>query len=91
MNRILIISSTLLVLTGCNTTFGGTVLVVTVGDIILYVFIALVLALFVGLFSVNRQKAFWSWFILGLLVTPLASLIRLLYILGRRRREQPRK
>lgn|GEM_PF-2938853 len=76
-----------LFLQGCSTTFGGSVFVISLGDIILYVVLALMLAIIIGLRAgfARRRSAFWTWFILSLLLTPLAGLIYLLITFTRRR------
>ncbi|MFI5204070.1 MAG: hypothetical protein ACHQF2_06190 [Flavobacteriales bacterium] len=80
----LILSMT--VLSGCTTSFMGTVLVISFMDIILYVLIAVVIAFLVALMrKEKRKKAFWIWFILSLLLTPLAGFIRLLILIGKKR------
>ena len=68
----------LIFLGGCTSTFGGTVLLLNFKDIIYYVLISFILALFIGLKSENEKKAFWLWFILNLVLTPLSGFIYLL-------------
>ncbi|MBA3970693.1 MAG: hypothetical protein H0X46_00845 [Bacteroidetes bacterium] len=78
----------MLFLTGCTTSFMGTVLVISFGDIIFYVFIAFIIALAISFKSyANRKRAFWIWFILSLLLTPLAGFIYLLILYSMRSEE----
>jgi uncharacterized membrane protein YhdT len=74
----LAIAMLILVLTGCSTTFGGTVFVITMGDVFVYIFTALLIALLIGAVSNKGRRSFWLWFILSLIITPLAGLIYLL-------------
>ena len=65
--------------TGCTTTFMGTVLILTFKDIIYYVIIALILAVIISMKSDKSPRAaFWTWFILSIILTPLAGFIYLL-------------
>lgn len=90
MKKILPFLLPVLLFTGCTTTFAGTLFYVNLGDIILYVIIALVLAFFIALLSTNRKRAFWIWFILSLVITPLAGLIYLLIKLTNRNKKTDR-
>jgi hypothetical protein len=70
-------------LSGCSTTFAGSVVVITFGDIVFYVVLALLMAFFISLkrsSSGNLRRSFWLAFILSLLLTPLAGLIWLLIL-----------
>ena len=72
-------------LSGCTTTFFGTVLVITFRDLIMYVGMALALAaLSVILGGPNARLNFWVCFLLGLVLTPLAALIYCLVLLTRK-------
>jgi hypothetical protein len=76
---VLSLSIFFLLSTGCTTTFMGTVLVLGFRDIIYYVMIAFVLAVLISLTgSGEGRKTFWIWFLLSLLLTPLAGFIYLL-------------
>lgn len=77
-------------LSACSTTFGGAVLVLGFRDIIYYVVLAFVFALIIGLMSRSdkRRKAFWTWFILSLVLTPLAGFIYLLVLISRKNRNE---
>lgn len=70
----------IILLTGCTSTFLGSVFVFTFSDIIMYVVIAFVVALLIGVFTRDRswRKKFWLWFILNLVITPVPGLIYLL-------------
>ncbi|MCW3104986.1 MAG: hypothetical protein JWO09_3426 [Bacteroidetes bacterium] len=76
-----------LLLQGCTTTFMGSVFVLGFRDILLYVMLAFVFAVLIALKSnyENRRTNFWIWFIVGLILTPLAGFIYLLITLTRRR------
>jgi uncharacterized membrane protein YhdT len=71
-----------LLLSGCTSTFGGTILVITFKDLLLYVGIAFLISFLISIFSPSRKgrRAFWIWFILSLLLTPLAGFIYLLIL-----------
>lgn len=65
--------------TGCTTTFMGTVLVLGFKDLIYYVIIAFILAILISMKSdTNPKGAFWLWFILSIILTPLAGFIYLI-------------
>jgi formate hydrogenlyase subunit 4 len=83
---LLVLLNSLFFLTGCSNTFAGSLLVVSFSDIIYYVIIALVISGIIALFKPeNRRKSFWIWFILSLILTPLAGLIYLLIIITRKK------
>ncbi|MES2590931.1 MAG: hypothetical protein V4608_03515 [Bacteroidota bacterium] len=67
-------------LTGCTTTFAGSVFVVRFGDIVFYVAIAFMFAVLIALVSrqEKRRHTFWLWLFLNLLLTPLPGFIYLL-------------
>jgi hypothetical protein len=68
-----------LLLSGCSTTFMGSVFVFNFSNIVSYIIIALVIASIFAFFQDGDwRKNFWISFVLGLLLTPLASLIYLL-------------
>jgi hypothetical protein len=68
-----------LFLSGCTTTFFGSVIILTFRDILLYIAIAFFIALLIAIrSSANSRRAFWIWFILSLILTPLAGFIYLL-------------
>lgn len=70
-------------LSGCTTTFAGSLFVVTFGDVVFYVVLALLMAFFISLKrsgSGKLQRSFWMGFMLSLLLTPLAGLIWLLIL-----------
>jgi hypothetical protein len=69
-------------LSGCTTTFMGSVLVITLGDIVFYIVLALILAFLIAVkrSSGTFKSSFWIAFILSLLLTPLAGLIWLLIL-----------
>jgi len=73
-----------ILLAGCTTTFAGTVLVLTFRDIMLYVFMAFIIAVLIALKSEHEKRAFWIWFILSLLLTPLAGIIYFLILFSRK-------
>jgi uncharacterized membrane protein YhdT len=77
----------LLLLQGCTTTFGGTVLVFGFKDLILYVLIAFVFGLIVAFKSKKekRMAAFWTWFLLSVLLTPLAGFIYIIYLFTKKK------
>jgi hypothetical protein len=75
-------SSTAL-LSGCSTAFAGSLFVITFGDLVFYVVLALLLAFLISLKrsgSANFKRSFWMGFLLSLLLTPLAGLIWLLIL-----------
>jgi cytochrome c biogenesis protein CcdA len=77
----LIISAALL--SSCATTFAGSVFVITFGDLVFYIVLALLMAFLISLKrsgSANFKRSFWMGFILSLLLTPLAGLIWLLIL-----------
>jgi hypothetical protein len=83
--RALSLLAFIFILSGCSTTFGGTVLLLSFGDILLYVVLAFIVALLIYLkASVKKKQAFWLWFILSLVLTPLAGFIYLLILFSRR-------
>lgn len=84
----LAISILSLISAGCTTTFGGTVLVISMGDILMYIFAAFLIALLIGAVSENGRRAFWIWLILSLVTTPLTGLIYLLSRLTRRKKRR---
>lgn len=88
MKKLLLALPLLLAIQSCTTTFGGSVFVFTFGDLILYVMLALVLAFITSVMSENRQRAFWLTFLLGILLTPLVSLIFLLVLVSRRKQKK---
>lgn len=88
MKKPLLILPVILALHSCTTTFGGSVFVFTFGDLVLYVMLALVLAFITSVISENRQRSFWLTFLLGILLTPLVSLIFLLVLVTRRRKKR---
>jgi len=72
-------------LSGCTNTFMGTVLVLSFRDIILYIAMAFSIALLISFKSSEKSKqAFWIWFILSLLLTPLAGFIYFLVLFSRK-------
>ncbi len=78
----------IILLSGCTTTFRGSLFVITIGDIILYVFLAFILAFIIAFRSRAEKRTFnfWLWFILGLVLTPLSSFIYLLILFSRKKR-----
>jgi hypothetical protein len=86
MKKILLFSPLLIALQSCTTTFAGSLFFFTFGDMVLYVVIALALAFIISLLSTNRKRSFWLAFALGVLLTPLASLIYLLIIVTRKKK-----
>jgi hypothetical protein len=70
----------------CTTTVGGALFVFGLRDIILYIFLALIVAVIASLVSKkgNRHQMFWIWFIVSLLLTPLAGLIYIIVRLMKR-------
>jgi hypothetical protein len=78
---LLLLSITLF--SGCTTTFSGSVFVITFGDFIIYILLALLMAFLISLkrsASGKLKRSFWMGFILSLLLTPLAGLIWLLIL-----------
>jgi hypothetical protein len=72
-------------LSGCTNTFMGTVLVLSFKDIVLYVALAFIMAILVSLKSTgDGRKIFWIWFILSLLLSPLAGFIYLLILFSKK-------
>lgn len=73
----------------CTTTMGATVLVLGFRDLIYYVGLAFIFAAIIGVKSDAGKgvRAFWLWFILGLLLTPLAGFIYLLVLFTKKRKE----
>jgi hypothetical protein len=74
-------------LSGCTTTFAGTLLVITFGDIVFYTVLALLMAFLISLkrsSSGKLKQSFWMGFILSLLLTPLAGLIWLLILYSKK-------
>jgi uncharacterized membrane-anchored protein len=71
-----------LFLSSCSQSFTGSVFVFGFKDALLYVGIAFVLAVIIALKTKNekRKQAFWIWFILSLLLTPLAGFMYLIYL-----------
>lgn len=67
-----------LLLTSCTTTFAGSLFILTFRDVLLYVFLAFIFAVLVALQSEDKRKAFFLWFLLSIVLTPLAGLIALL-------------
>ena len=66
-------------LSGCTSTFMGTVLIITFSDVIYYVAIAFIIAILIALFNPeNKKKSFWIGFLLSLVLTPLVGFIYLL-------------
>ena len=75
----------MLTLSGCSTTFFGTLLVLSFRDIITYVGIALFFGVVASLLSNSDARfTFWICFILSLLLTPLAGLIYCLVLVTKR-------
>ncbi len=77
LSTLLLASIFIPALSGCTSTFGGTVLVLNFRDIMFYVIIALVIS---GLLafttpSEKRRKTFLIWFVVSLIITPLPGLI----------------
>jgi hypothetical protein len=68
----------LLFMSGCTTTFAGTIFIITFKDIIYYIMFSFILAIIIGTQSDNKRQGFWLWFILNLLLTPLSGFIYLL-------------
>ena len=69
----------ILLLSGCTQTFMGSVLVLTFSDIIYYITLSFILGVLTALFNPeNGKKSFWTWFLLSLILTPLAGFIHLL-------------
>ncbi len=69
----------MILLSGCTSTFLGSVFVFNFSDIITYILIAFVIALLIAVFTEGLwRKKFWIWFILNLALTPLPGLICLL-------------
>jgi hypothetical protein len=77
-----------ILLSGCSTTFAGSLFVITFGDIVFYVVLALLMAFLISLKrsgSGKLKQGFWMGFILSLLLTPLAGLIWLLILFSKKR------
>lgn len=81
MKKLLLASPLFLALQSCDTTFSGSLFVFRFGDMVLYVFFALALAFIIAMLSKKRKTNFWIAFALGMLLTPLASLVYLLILL----------
>lgn len=76
-----------ILLSGCTTTFMGSVLVITFGDIVFYIVLSLILAFLISLKrsrTSSLRTSFWLGFILSLLLTPLAGLIWLLILFSKK-------
>ncbi|MEO8149658.1 MAG: hypothetical protein ABI723_18615 [Bacteroidia bacterium] len=72
-------------ISGCTSTFFGTVLVITFRDILLYVGIAFIVAFAITFVTDNQRKTLLLWTFINLLLTPLVGLIYLLIkITGRK-------
>jgi hypothetical protein len=71
-----------LLLSSCSQSFAGNLFVFGFKDILLYVAIAFVLAVIIALKTKNekRKQAFWIWFILSLVLTPLSGFMYLIYL-----------
>ncbi len=68
-----------LLFSGCTTTFAGSVFEFNFSNIVSYVVIALVIATIFAFFQDGDwRRNFWICLVLGLVLTPLASLIYLL-------------
>jgi uncharacterized protein YybS (DUF2232 family) len=68
-----------LLFSGCTTTFMGSVFVFNFSNIVSYIVIALAIASVFAFFQDGDwRRNFWTSFVLGLVLTPLASLIYLL-------------
>lgn len=84
---LLLLAVMAIALQGCTTTFMGSVLVLGFRDILLYVMLAFVFAVLIALKSnyEKRRTNFWIWFVVGLVLTPLAGFIYLLITLTKKR------
>jgi hypothetical protein len=62
---------------GCTNTFMGSVFIFNFSDIVLYISMAFVFAFLIALISTSekRRSNFWLWFVLSLILTPLAGFI----------------
>jgi hypothetical protein len=76
-------------LQSCTNTFMGSVLVLNFRDIILYVALAFGFSIIIAFMvsAEKRRSAFWLWFVLSLLLTPLAGFIYMLIRLSKRNKE----
>jgi len=85
MKKIALLLPLMALLGSCTTTFAGTVFLVTFKDIVYYVLAAVFIALILAYRAQQHQKrTFWIWFVVNLLLTPLAGFIYLLVGLSRR-------
>lgn len=71
----------------CTTTFGGAVFVIGFGDLLGYIFLSLLFAVIIALIGPRekRQRNFWLWFIVNVVITPLVGLVVMIVKLTRRR------
>ncbi len=76
----------IILLSGCTTTFAGSLFVFNFRDLILYIGLAFIFAVLVAVLSSseNRRRNFWIWFILSLVLTPLAGFIYVLVLFTRK-------
>ena len=73
------------VLSGCNNTFAGTLMMLRFQDIVEYVGFVLFFSILAAfLKSDSWRTTFWICFVLSLLLTPIAGLIYCLILLTRR-------
>jgi len=72
----------------CSTTFAGSLFVFTFRDFILYVALAFLFALIIAFKAKgNPRNQFWIGFILGLVLSPLASFIYLLILFTKKQKQ----
>ncbi|MFY9310893.1 MAG: hypothetical protein WAQ28_17735 [Bacteroidia bacterium] len=85
IKRLLFSGLCIFLLNGCTFTFGGTVFVITITDLLLYIFVAFLLALIASVLKPhNKLTRFWVTFAIGLVLTPLVSFIYLLVTVSRK-------
>lgn len=85
VHRILAFFSALVFLSGCTFTFSGSVFVITISDLLIYIFVALLIAVLASLIKPEKRLTrFWITFVLGVLLTPLVSLIYLLITISKK-------
>lgn len=88
----LLLIITAMTATACTTTFGGAVVVFGFGDLLGYIFLSLLFAGLIALLGAKekRHRNFWLWFVLNIVLSPLAGLIFLIVKISRRRRPSER-
>ncbi len=79
-----------LLLAGCTSTFGGTVLVLNFRDIIFYVLIALIIGGLISFLSPSetRRKVFLIWFAVSLIITPLPGLFYFFFKITKKKEKE---